>query len=591
MHIAAYHGHREVLQLLTAAPRSVIYQSDRSILTSRSGRLGSHSNLLLLQDSLQAKPDSLNTKLASNMSGEASNHSNCPDDFGRNPLHIAAWRGHQEVVLLLLSTCPSWQHRTDHGGKTPKQRANKKTRRIFHSHLTTSSGSELAKISKSSKATSMNVSGMSCLNLPKQGDWAPLSVPIRRLKDVRKHAPGLCSFVASCGGGVFSNMFLVDVIPERKPESHSSTFYSVGSLSTTVEKKEAVMQPCMEDLEPIDTFGVVVGKTSEKGLGKRHPCPRDLSYRLSRPPAEAVVGEGSFGVVWRAMDRHTGQWFAVKIIEARKRGRANVATRDAEAANHIRVHPHSCLVTLFFVHHFVEERMYMLVMEYCSGGDMKQRIRQALREQEHPSLYRPPRGAISWIGQAFLGLEHLHLVAKALLRDLKAENIVIDAHGCAKIIDFGLARMSTESDGTWTFGVPPGSPGYISPEIIRGEKYGFPADIYSFGVLVWVLLSGGLVDRPLEPGPPVSKKGFGYSAYLDDYRLLHRCLDQPDRNNARPLSNQGKELVERLTHRKPEWRPDHAGIRSLELMRSLKLPYPGARKSEVDAWVSQTAIS
>ena len=131
--------------------------------------------------------------------------------------------------------------------------------------------------------------------------------------------------------------------------------------------------------------------------------------------------------------------------------------------------------------------------------------------------YKAPGPAVAWIAQVFLGLEHMHLRMDTLLRDLKPDNVVISAstrfrhfwilqnhilssysphrmilaqhvmfsrllmsfhvgfagdRGVAKLTDFGFGRFGVEgSSGTWSFGIPAGSPGYVAPEVILQRNY------------------------------------------------------------------------------------------------------------------------
>jgi len=494
------------------------------------------------------------------------------DDYGATPLHIAAWMGHQDVVRSLLEYCPHMAVARDSAGFTPQERARSAAvQRLFDFPLETS-GMVRRRPPRPDDSNSSRESGPVIFNITRSS--------------VGLDAPGLCSFVAGSSGGVLSDMFqLLDcafsslrVVHEDAPMDSAASLRAGAPTSVNSSSHQSQSPsrsgPSMEDLEPVNVEGVVIDT-------RRRNEP--LAGRCARPPSQAVIGEGSFGIVWRARDRVSGNIYAVKIIEGRRRSRAALAMRDAEAAELVRVHPHPCLVNLYLVHHFVEERFFMLVMEYCSDGDLTEQIQRAMSQRRS---YQPPRRSMSWLAQAFLGMEHLHLTAQALLRDLKAENVVIDARNRAKLIDFGLARMSTESDGSWTFGVPPGSPGYISPEIVRGEKYGPAADIYSYGVMTWVLLTGGVLDQ-IDPCPPITKRtGIGFSAYADDWRLLHRAVDKPERCSARPLPNDAaKDFVVKLTQRRPERRLNHAAIRNHPLMRPLRIPGYKSRRHIVDAWL------
>merc|ERR1711988_1036002 len=130
----------------------------------------------------------------------------------------------------------------------------------------------------------------------------------------------------------------------------------------------------------------------------------------------------------------------------------------------------------------------------------------------------------------------MHLRMDTLLRDLKPENCVLTSTGRVKITDFGFGRFGVEAQGRWSFGIPTGSPGYVAPEILRKMEYDYRVDLYSLGVLVWVVLTGGLTTS-IDPVPPTGRmrRQMDFDAYLQDWKLLANCLTSPAENHALPL--------------------------------------------------------
>jgi serine/threonine protein kinase len=208
-------------------------------------------------------------------------------------------------------------------------------------------------------------------------------------------------------------------------------------------------------------------------------------------------------------------------------------------------------------------------MEFCPEGNLHQKIVKARSAAvERCETYKAPAQAPRWLAHIFLGLEHVHLQLHMLFRDLKPGNVVFSADGCAKLTDFGLSRFGLESDGNWTFGFPAGSPGYASPEVMLGEEYDARADLYSFGVLMWVLLTGGVTDRDAEdPCPPMT-------GIEEDWKVLAKCLDDPASHNAQSLDESALSLVRSLTDESAAARMYHDGVRGHDFFANLSLPEP-----------------
>merc|ERR550532_3330140 len=108
-------------------------------------------------------------------------------------------------------------------------------------------------------------------------------------------------------------------------------------------------------------------------------------------------------------------------------------------------------------------------------------------------------------GESLLGLEHLHNI-NVIFRDLKLENVILDVDFHAKVTDFGLAKkLDNELARTCC-----GSYGYAAPEIMlrSGKAYTYAVDLYSYGVMLYMLLSGGERDKPSKPPMPPMKHSF-----------------------------------------------------------------------------------
>ncbi|CAJ1950642.1 unnamed protein product [Cylindrotheca closterium] len=201
------------------------------------------------------------------------------------------------------------------------------------------------------------------------------------------------------------------------------------------------------------------------------------------------IGDGTSGQVRRAIHRQTGKEFAVKVISLRRQLNSK---QMEEEVSLMRTLDHPYIVQLVDV--FVQSGVAMyLVMELVAGGDLFDRIVQQERYTEMDAR-RAMRRLLS-------AVHYLHETCHIVHRDLKPENILCASPTDVKVADFGLAKI-VNSDGLKTFC---GTPQYFAPEVlmrrntVTGQgRYGKPADMWSLGVILYILLTGkppfGMID-------------------------------------------------------------------------------------------------
>jgi len=205
------------------------------------------------------------------------------------------------------------------------------------------------------------------------------------------------------------------------------------------------------------------------------------------------IGSGTCGQVRRAIHRRTGRTVAVKIISISRRTprhpRSPTPTTSIESEATILQslhHPYIVPLLDFFLH---PNTAVYLVMELLAGGDLFDRIVERGRYSEREAR-RVMRRMLS-------AVHYLHQTRGIVHRDLKPENILCASRTddvTVKLTDFGLAKSLGEGDGCKTFC---GTPQYFAPEVLsrrytltgRG-RYGKEADMWSLGVVLYVLLSG-----------------------------------------------------------------------------------------------------
>ncbi len=128
---------------------------------------------------------------------------------------------------------------------------------------------------------------------------------------------------------------------------------------------------------------------------------------------------------------------------------------------------------------FENSKNFFIVMEYASNGDLLSYVKDIgpLTEQKGRVIFR----------QVVEGIKHCHL-KNVLHRDIKLDNILLDGEFSVKICDFGVSRFIKKGN---YIREQCGTPAYIAPEIIKDKGYeGFSADLWSLGVLLYVMISG-----------------------------------------------------------------------------------------------------
>ncbi|XP_013375969.1 PREDICTED: calcium/calmodulin-dependent protein kinase type II subunit beta [Chinchilla lanigera] len=201
--------------------------------------------------------------------------------------------------------------------------------------------------------------------------------------------------------------------------------------------------------------------------------------RLLEPLRGGEEGRGAFSVVRRCVKLCTGHEYAAKIINTKKLSARDHQKLEREARI-CRLLKHSNIVRL---HDSIsEEGFHYLVFDLVTGGELFEDI--VARE------YYSEADASHCIQQILEAVLHCHQMG-VVHRDLKPENLLLASKckgAAVKLADFGLA-IEVQGDQQAWFGFA-GTPGYLSPEVLRKEAYGKPVDIWACGVILYILLVG-----------------------------------------------------------------------------------------------------
>ncbi|MBI3765375.1 MAG: PD40 domain-containing protein, partial [Ignavibacteriales bacterium] len=202
------------------------------------------------------------------------------------------------------------------------------------------------------------------------------------------------------------------------------------------------------------------------------------------------LGEGGMGIVYKAEDAKLRRTVAVKFLPKRLSVHSDERERfqhEAQAASSLN-HPNIC--TIYEIDEIDDDTF--IVMEYIDGVTLREWIR---RKAEQSEGYRKlgVKEAVEIATEIAEGLEKAH--EKGIIhRDIKSENVMVTADGRAKIMDFGLAKLRGVSKLTKT-GSTIGTIAYMSPEQVEGLETDHRTDIFSFGVVLYEMLSGQLPFR------------------------------------------------------------------------------------------------
>src|SRR6266481_1794226 len=263
--------------------------------------------------------------------------------------------------------------------------------------------------------------------------------------------------------------------------------------------------------------------------------PISPATRLGRYEIRSLLGAGGMGEVYLARDPKINRDVAIKVIPAAFSADSERLRRFEQEAQAAGALNHPNILSIYDVD--THDGSPYVVSELLEG--------ETLREQLNGAAL-PVRKAVDYALQIAHGLAAAH--AKGIVhRDLKPENLFVTKDGRVKILDFGLAKLTGAGDGTKSQtevptrrvntdpGMVMGTLGYMSPEQLKGQRADHRSDIFSFGAILYEMLSGKRAFRGdsmaetmsailREDPPDLSETNKTISPALE--RVVHHCLEK-----------------------------------------------------------------
>ena len=306
-------------------------------------------------------------------------------------------------------------------------------------------------------------------------------------------------------------------------------------------------------------------------LSTRSNSPPDSpSHSFARGSWEASVsykdftllselGKGTFGEVYLVEKKDSGELLAMKVLRKSMLQSSNLMRYARTERNVLSYLKHPFLVGLKYA--FQSNDRLVMMLDYCAGGDLRHTLlREKRLAEDRARIYA---------AEVLLALEELHN-HNIIYRDLKPDNVVLDAQGHALLTDFGLSKEGmTDNALARSFC---GSVAYLAPEVLERRGHSKAVDLYLLGVLLYEMLTGN---------PPF---------YSPQPEVLFRNILSAKPSFPRFVSRQARKLLTKLLSRDPDQRPCTSEVKKHKffssviweaaLRRELRPPMP-LRQAEV----------
>ena len=263
---------------------------------------------------------------------------------------------------------------------------------------------------------------------------------------------------------------------------------------------------------------------------------------MGRFELRRILGRGAQSVVWLAFDPRLEREVAIKIMRVGHGSDATAIAQWLQEARSVSRLTHANIVPVFEAD--VQDQQPYLVFEYVEGQTLSALLTQ------RGAL--PPIEAVAVILDVLEALVAAH-ASGVIHRDMKPSNVLIDAGGRTRVMDFGIAVRMSDADDSGVVVPAGGTPGYMSPEAAEGTPATPQMDIFSVGIMLTEMLSG---QRLIDEADPMRAI----------YRVIHEQLALPE--NLSPEVDDGlRAILLRALARNPQQRHSSAKVFRDELVK------------------------
>ncbi len=237
-----------------------------------------------------------------------------------------------------------------------------------------------------------------------------------------------------------------------------------------------------------------------------------------------LIGKGTFGKVILVRYLANNKIYAMKILNKEEIIKKNQIKHTKLERLLLEKLNHPFLAKLHFS--FQNDTKLFLVTEFMQGGELYFHLKRKKCFKENTVKF--------YMAQIFLAIDYMHKNGY-IYRDLKPENILLDKNGYIKITDFGLSKIISDEDSNNSKNTMCGTLEYIAPEIIKGKSYNKSVDWFSFGIVLYELITGEL---------PFTLRNAKF-----DERIFDKEIKYPEK-----MSKEAKDLISKLLQIEPEKR-------------------------------------